>query len=145
MEDFIRLAGRLYDGPSTYQAWWIRKLPIRILNWIKHQEHEPWLPRRNDICLPTGIFKTASHKNKIHDVRRNLVSYVPAHQCLGLYWGRWDGGKRNPEVYVLREETPFQNERSATFAFRFNKMLKRTARNRSNMPAKRTAHKWEWL
>ena len=76
-------------------------------------------------------------------VRRNLVSYVLAHQFLGLYWERWDGGKRNPEVYVLLEETPLQNERTTTFAFRFNKMLKRIARNLSNMPAKQTAHKWE--
>jgi hypothetical protein len=53
------------------------------------------------------------------------------------------GAKRNPEVYVLREETPFQNESTTTIAFRFNKMLKRIARNLSNMPTKRTAHnKW---
>jgi len=75
-----------------------------------------------------------------------MVSYVLAHPCLGLYWGRWDGGQEKPRRLRPPEETPLQNERTTIFVFRFNKMLKRIARNLSNMPAKRTAHnKWERL
>jgi hypothetical protein len=42
------------------------KLSTLLLKRIKHLEHGPWLPRRNDIRLPTGVFNTATHKNKIH-------------------------------------------------------------------------------
>jgi hypothetical protein len=145
MEDLLRPGGRLCDRPSPCQAWWIRTLSILLLRWIKHQEHEPWLPRRNDIRLPTGIFNTASHKTNIHMSRGTWYEMFLPFNVLAY---RGDGGlgawetqkstsseKKPPsKVNVPPHSLPVSRNAVANCKEPFQHASKTNS-----------THKWEWL
>ena len=84
--------GRVFDRQPPRQAWWLRKLPIPLFKWVKNQEH---LSEHNNDCrqemtyaYQTGIFKTASHKNKTRMSRTWYEMFLPINAL--AYTG--DGG-----------------------------------------------------